>query len=506
MMPAESTRDLGGLEGAEGSSLILAFAAGMVVSLLSLAVADPYRMAAVGLLAGVVGTLVCRRNPLSWVVFVSVLAANPANATTPVALNLYAGAVFLLLAGRYGWARIPVLVKWALLFGLLSVAISLLLSLRSTPVVLSIYAEDTALPRVDMITWVNGLHMEGLFTQVTSLVNYLLGPFLLIPLIFSRIRQGRDPEWLVKGLVFGLILPTLVLILLARNVGRPTLAPDEAGQVLVNVSTFKLGNLDIRLIRTQVGIVLAALICASFALAISKIRVGLRVLATVCLAAAGYLLLVTGSVGSALASLAGMFMILFLGKRQFSVRRYFILLIAAVGLAAGTWTVLPQGVQQYVVSRYELRLGGGGSATADRAWRWRKSLQYLGDHPTGVGWSLYLQAIGTYPHNDYISYAIAYGVMGGLLYLLYPLGLLASFALFKGNPRDPAGFALALVGAGVTTVLLLNSLSDHLTANRWYFNVVWSVIWYAFFASREPADASLARSAGGLEGTGTAPH
>jgi hypothetical protein len=49
---------------------------------------------------------------------------------------------------------------------------------------------------------------------------------------------------------------------------------------------------------------------------------------------------------------------------------------------------------------------------------------------------------------------------------------------------DPSRFALALAGAGVTTVMLINSMSDHMTANRWYFNVIWSLIWYAFFASR----------------------
>jgi hypothetical protein len=43
---------------------------------------------------------------------------------------------------------------------------------------------------------------------------------------------------------------------------------------------------------------------------------------------------------------------------------------------------------------------------------------------------------------------------------------------------------LSLAGAGAATVLLLNSLSDHMTANRWYFNVVWMMVWYAYFASR----------------------
>jgi hypothetical protein len=141
-------------------------------------------------------------------------------------------------------------------------------------------------------------------------------------------------------------------------------------------------------------------------------------------------------------------------------------------------------MQRYATTRYEVRIGKAGSPTADRSWRWRKSFNYLMENPSGVGWSLYVEPLRIYPHNDYLTYAIAFGVVCGLVYFLYPSGLLFSFFSFNPGAMPSNRFAFALVGAGVCAVVLINSLSDHLTSNRWYFNVVWSLIWYAYFASR----------------------
>jgi len=466
------------------SSVLLPIALGMAVNLLSLAIGDPYRMAALGLVAAVVSTLAWSDRPIAWALFVAVLAANPANPTTPIALNLYCAAVFFVLMRSAGLKALPKLVQFALGFAVLSMIISILTSHASHRAVPSIYSTDVTLPRPYLTTWAGGASMDIVLTQFLAIINFLLGPFLFIPLVFSRIQRDHDPEPLLKGLVFGLIMPTLLLFLLARAFGRPTMDPNVLGDDLLNVSTFRLGKIDIQMIRTQSGIILAALICAAFAVAISPIRRGTRIAATGCLIAATYLMLITGSVGSSLAAMAGMGLILVLGKRHFSIRRYFVLLVVGAGLALTTWTMLPQGIQQYAVSRYEVRIGGTGSPVADRAWRWKKSLEYLRENPSGVGWSLYIEPLGIYPHNDYLTYAIAYGVVCGLVYLLCPAGLLFSFFTFKPKGMDPSRFALALAGAGVATVMLINSMSDHMTANRWYFNVVWSLIWYAFFASR----------------------
>jgi len=185
--------------------------------------------------------------------------------------------------------------------------------------------------------------------------------------------------------------------------------------------------------------------------------------------------------------------LLLVGKRFFSVRRYALVTLVGIGLVYAAWFALPHGIQKYAESRYEQRFPGGKVTLPDRTVLWQQSFEYLMDNPLGVGWSLWIEPIGTYPHNDYLSYAIAFGFMCGLLYLFIPAWLLFSLSTFKPRNSDPARLAIVLAGVGVTTAFLVNSFSDHLTANRWYFNVVWSIIWYAFFVSRAGTGASLAK-------------
>ncbi|HJV48211.1 MAG TPA: O-antigen ligase family protein [Geothrix sp.] len=476
-------------EPAEGTlhTLLIPFVAGMAVNLLSLGIASPYAMMAVGLLVALVAMFVWGDRPFSWVVFVAVCAGNPANYGTPISLNLYSATIFFVLTKGGGWSALPKMLKLALFFVLLCMVVSVLASLSADLAVPSIHTTDVSRPRPWMVTWSGGASMETLASQAVSGINYALGPFLFIPLIFSRIKGNHTPELLVKGLLFGLVLPTVFLFMASRTFGQPVMDSTSVTEGMLNVTAFRLGKIDIQMLRTQVGIPLAALICASFAVAISPLRRWTRLLAAGCLITAGYILLVTGSVGSTLASLAGITVILSLSVRHFSVKRYVVILLVGGGLALTTLAVLPENIQRYATSRYELRVGKNSSSTADRAWRWKKAFNYLIENPSGVGWSIYVEPLGTYPHNDYLTYGIAFGVVCGLVYLFYPSGLLLSFisfAFFHKKPLNASRLALALAGAGVSTAVFINSMSDHLTANRWYFNVVWSLIWYCFFASR----------------------
>jgi hypothetical protein len=49
---------------------------------------------------------------------------------------------------------------------------------------------------------------------------------------------------------------------------------------------------------------------------------------------------------------------------------------------------------------------------------------------------------------------------------------------------DPAALAVFLAGHGAVIVIALNSITDHMTENRWYFNLIWSLVWYSYFCSR----------------------
>ncbi len=465
-------------------SILLPIVLGMSVNLVSLVIGVPILMAITGLVVGLAATLIWSERPLEWALFTAVLAANPANTSTPIALNVLCAVVYFLIRKRSGWKSLPPLSQVALALVLLSTVVSILASLSMNRTVESIKASDLLQPW--LLTWSGGVSMRVLISQVVNITNYLLGPFLFIPLIFSRIRQDYDPELLLKGMVFALILPTLLMFLLARTFGQPVMDANALKDSMLNVSTFQLGKLNIQMLRTQVGIILAVMICTSFAVVISKVKRHLRIMATGCLALAIYFLLVTGSVGSTLAALAGITLMLFMGMRHFSIKRYFILLTVGAGLALATWTILPQSIQRYATSRYEERIGQSGSPTADRSWRWKRSFGYLMENPSGVGWSLYIEPLGVYPHNDYLTYAIAFGLVCGLVYLFYPSSMVFSFIAFNTGPMEPSRITLVLAGAGAGTVLFINSMSDHASSNRWYFNVVWSLIWYAFFASRAP--------------------
>ena len=90
----------------------------------------------------------------------------------------------------------------------------------------------------------------------------------------------------------------------------------------------------------------------------------------------------------------------------------------------------------------------------------------------------------TWIHNEYLTYAVSYGLFGGLGYISLCAGLLVSF--YRRGRRlinDSSLHAIYLAGLGVLVSLLLNSMTDHANENRWYFNVMWSLIWYCYFCS-----------------------
>ena len=56
------------------------------------------------------------------------------------------------------------------------------------------------------------------------------------------------------------------------------------------------------------------------------------------------------------------------------------------------------------------------------------------------------------------------------------VGLLISFfRVRKSTIDDPSALAIYLAGLGVIVAIAVNSMTDHMNANRWYFNVIWSL-------------------------------
>jgi hypothetical protein len=115
---------------------------------------------------------------------------------------------------------------------------------------------------------------------------------------------------------------------------------------------------------------------------------------------------------------------------------------------------------------------------------WGRGLDYYLENPLGIGFTLSLPD-GTVVHNDYLAYTVSYSFMGGLAYIALVAGLLISFfQMRKSMSTDPVAFATYLAGLGVIVAAAVNSMTDHMTANRWYFTMIWSMIWYSYFCSR----------------------
>ena len=275
------------------------------------------------------------------------------------------------------------------------------------------------------------------------------------------------------------------MLLLAYFFGSPVANVLGDIQTLVNLTIYKFGNTLFAFTRTQVGFIVASLICSSMAIIICRVGALNRLLAVICLVINSYLILVTGSVGSVIACLCGLIAIFLLSIFNISITKFLIVVTLIFSLFISVWNLSDTGVKKYIVERYEERFTKRGVNLRDRSVIWNLAIDYMKNNPEGVGWSLYIKEIRTYPHNDYFSYAIAYGIMGGLVYLGVIIKLGCSFFKTpKMKGEDPFVLAVRVSGLGIFVVLLINSLSDHLTANRWYFNVIWSFLWYAYYCNK----------------------
>lgn len=445
-------------------SLVRPIVAGMALNVASIAIGNPYFVSAIGLVAAVAAVLMWRNRPLTWIAFTSVLAANPVNLSASISLNLICAAALLVVEMKR-IRKLPPFLLLGTTFALLSAGAS-------------------------AIGWRAGVTPESFFTQGAAVANYIVGPAILIPFGYAHLRREDPSSSLVGVLLYALILPTVAMLIAAHTFGEPlsafTAVQEQFGAV--DVTIYQLGNVAFTFTRTQVGIVLAAVVAGAFAVVLAARSRRSRVVAGICMASATALLMVTGSVGSALAIAAAAAAILVVAKRRIGARRFAAAFVAATIIVGAAAVAMPDNVQRYVASRYEERFSSGVDVS-DREAKWRAAFEYLMDNPVGEGWGLFIERLGTYPHNDYLSYGIAFGILCGVLYAALVAAAIALSALRGIVVADPDRLASVLAGVGAGVVCLVNSFADHLTANRWYFNVVWSMIWFGFFAAqRTPGD------------------
>ncbi len=406
-------------------------------------------------------TLLWRKSPRPWISLVSVSAATPiAISRYQFTCNLIFAFWFAVLNPRY-LLRLP---KW--------------IYVPSALAVLGIFTSS--------INWMSGDVERSIMRQMTFAYNLFLAPFLLLPLLYLKMREGRDHAANLRGLLFCLIVPSTLILISAKLFGTVINAWEASlhvGSIPEGFLQYQLGRVVVSFVRTEVGFILAALICASTAVAVSQIKTQYKLLAGACLAVNAFLLLATGSFGSILACLCGLAAIFYTQFRTVKVTKVLAAVAVICCVLFLTYSLSPPSIKEYLGKRYEHRVV---KADTDRLWLWARALEQILQHPEGVGLTLAVgDKVKYYIHNDYLTYAVSYGLIGGMGYASLVVALLISFFRVKKSAiHDPSALAIYLAGLGVIVALAVNSVTDHMNSNRWYFNVIWSLIWYSYFCSR----------------------
>jgi hypothetical protein len=442
-----------------GSTSVVAFFLGMVIIGSAIIIGRSYVFFVSFLAFSILMTLLWRKAPRPWIFLVSISAATPITISKQqFACNLIFALWFVVLNTRYLF-RLP---KW--------------IYMPATLAVLGIFTSS--------INWVTDDVIRSIMRQGAFAYNFFLAPFLLLPAVYMCIRDSRNHAANLQGLLFCLIFPSTLILILTKLFGTVT----NAWEASLHVSSlpegflqFQLGTVIVSFLRTEVGFILAALICASTAISVSQVKARYRFLAGACLTSNVFLLLATGSFGSIFACLCGLAAIFLMQCRKVSVTKALVSVIVICGILFLTYSLSPTGMKEYLGKRYEHRVT---NADTDRVGLWERAIVQLLQHPEGIGLTLEVgDDVKSFIHNDYLVYAVSYGFIGGLAYVSLVAGLLIAFFRVKKGAMDASTLAIYLAGIGVIVSMAINSLTDHMNSNRWYFNVIWSLIWYCYFIS-----------------------
>lgn len=439
----------------------MAFFLGMAIIAAPIFLGRSYAFYIGFLVFSVLITLMWRKAPRPWILLVSISAATPiAISNKQFACNLLFALWFAVFNTRYLF-RLP---KWIYV-----------------PTALAVFGIITS-----SINWMSGDVVRSIMRQGAFAYNFFLGPFLLLPLVYLRMSESRDHAANLKGLLFCLIVPSTLMLISAKvfgtvaNVWEASLHVEDFPEGFL---LYQLGKVFVNFQRTGVGFILAALICASTAVAVSRVKVLYRLLAGTCLVSNVFILLATGSFGSIFACLCGLAAIFYTQLRTINVTKVVLSMAVICCLLLLTYSLSPPSMKEYLEKRYEYRVVEGDT---DRLKLWARAMDYFLEHPEGVGLTFTVgDTVKSNPHNDYLAYAVSYGVVGGLAYPILVIGLLIYFFKIREmRNEDHSVLAINLAGLSVIVAFAVNSMTDNIAVNRWYFNLIWSLVWYSYFCSR----------------------
>lgn len=407
----------------EGMSLHLLFG-GLVLALLALSAGDRRAWA--------YGTVVAVCNPVNSI------------ATAPYSVLLLAVAlVFASRSQSSGWVHIMRQWWWRLLALALGAAI---------------------------ITLPNWGSTEGGLMTSTKMTLCHLGYIVMLPLLLaSTMERAHDGVRLIMVLLFAAI-GIQALFYFAGEQGTP----DSVTVAIWHQDFFmRVGRAFMNYNRTQVCIILAALVAGSFGLGLGLLR--LIQFPLYAAAAIGvFMVMQLASTGSAAAMAMGLAAgaLGYLAARR-SAKHW----VLALGLSLIAGTVLTWAVfstENLLAKRIEMKMQ---AQQIDRIGHWTRSFDRIISSPIGRGWTLEVES-RVYCHNDFFVYFLSYGWPAGILYFAGSMVLLATFArhMLQTDLSQRYRSTLLLAGGATLVVYIANSMTDMLSANVAYYETVWAVI------------------------------
>lgn len=405
-------------------------------------------------------TMIWKKLPRPWIFLASMAAATP----IPMLRQQFAPNLFFALwLLIFNWRFLSELPRWVYI-----------------PFSFAVFGVITS-----SFSWMSSNIFASILRQGAFAFNFLFAPCILLPLIYFRVTRSKDHTSNLKGLLFFLILPSTLLLVSARFFGslaNEWQASLHAQSHSEGYMLYQLGKVLVSLVRTEIGFILAALICASTSVVAVNTKSLYRFVAAACLVANLFLLLSTGSFGSSFSCLCGLSVIFLVQITKINPIRVIAAAMFFFCLLSLTYAFSPPNIKAYLTKRYEHRVV---DKDTDRIFLWQLAIEYFLEHPGGVGFTATVgESVKSNPHNDYLLYSVSYGFSGGIAFLSLIGGLLIGY--FRRRKRtlfDPDGVAVYAAGFGVLIAFAVNSVFDNGVINRWYFNVIWSIIWYCYFCS-----------------------
>lgn len=382
----------------------------------------------------------------AWAYGTVLTVCNPVNSIATAPYSVLLLAVALVLGSRSqnsGWGHIMRQLWWRLL-------------------ALTLVAAAITLP-----TW--GATEGGVMTS-TKMTLCHLGYIVMLPLLLaSTMERVQDGVRLIMVLLFTAI-GIQALFYFAGERGTP----DSVTVAIWHQDFFlRVGKAFMNYNRTQVCIILAALVAGSFGLGLGLLR--LIQFPIYAAAAIGvFMVMQLASTGSAAAMAMGLTAgaLGYLAARRSAKHWVLAIGLSLIAATALTWAVF--STDNLLAKRIEMKMQ---AQQIDRIGHWTRSIDKIMSSPVGRGWTLEVEP-RVYCHNDFFVYFLSYGWPAGILYFTASMVLLATFArhMLQTDLSQRYRSTLLLAGGATLVVYIANSITDMLSANVAYYETVWAVI------------------------------